>query len=546
MAVEVENTSQVEELSRVLKRRLWWILVPACIIIVFGVSYAIVVPKKYVAKAEVMVHERPATMVQGSTSITAEGRVAGHKLKASQLIKSVLIGLDWDEYRDLPTVSEEVEYRKWVNKNITVSVPPMESKVQQQKVAISYSHTRADMAEQFLKALVERWQKDVLAKHTRSLTDQHDQLTESRVNLEKKSERIAEKLLALRSDNQIPPKMSDDRGQPVNQMAPAFEEVRRLGGRLDLEVEALDDHRVALERSEEEEARMPDMIPKSESVDREVSSEELVQAEHKLALVQADLDKGRYAPGHSKRMPLERKAAQLRKTIDQLRNLDPEMEDHLNYGVVNTDKQNLKHQIVIDRADLVRLERAVDLTLEKLANAKKAADSLQKVYTEIGLEESKMTLVQGNLQSVSADLLEVDKKIYTQDSPERSPFEDLLHVEASDEPIEPNAWLISLFSVVVGLGVGLALAVSLEFSRNCFRSINDIARAMEIPVLGAVNRIETRRQRHIRRVQKLVASICMLLTMGIVGFTLWAWALDPSLLKPSVLESIDRLREMLG
>jgi hypothetical protein len=69
---------------------------------------------------------------------------------------------------------------------------------------------------------------------------------------------------------------------------------------------------------------------------------------------------------------------------------------------------------------------------------------------------------------------------------------------------------------------------------------------MEIPVLGAINRIETRRQRHVKRVQKLVVSTCMLLTMGLVGFTLWAWVLNPHLLKASVVESIDRLREVLG
>ncbi len=546
MAVEVENTSQVEEFVRVLKRRLWWILIPAGIITVIGVSYAIIVPKKYVARARVMVHDRPATRSQGSTSITAEGRVAAHKLKAPQLIKAVLAGMPWQEYKELPTDSELNKYRKWVNKNITVSVPPMESKVQQQRVDISYSHTRADMAEQFLRALVSQWQEDVLSKHTRSLTEEREKLTVARVDLEKKRELIAETLLALRRDNDIPPTMSDERGRPISQLAPAFEEVRQLKDRLRLETEAMNDRKDALERSREDVAGMPNRVFKRQSADREESSEELLAAEADLTEVQAELAKGKYAPGHSKRRPLENRAAQLRKTIDRLRNLEPEMEDLHNYGDVNLEKDELANQIVRDEADLRRSERAVDAIQRRLDVAKEKTVHLQGIYKEIGLEESKMVVVQEALQTTSDGLLKVGNKFLTKGGPQGTPFEELLGVEASDEPTEPDAWMISLFSVVVGLGVGLALAVALEYSRNCFRSINDIAQAMEIPVLGAVNRIETRRQRHLKHIQKLVASICMLLTMGIVGFTLWAWALDPSLLKPSVVQSIDRLREMLG
>ncbi|MCA9002448.1 MAG: hypothetical protein KDB61_11020, partial [Planctomycetes bacterium] len=171
---------------------------------------------------------------------------------------------------------------------------------------------------------------------------------------------------------------------------------------------------------------------------------------------------------------------------------------------------------------------------------------LQTAYNEIQRLEAALRLVEESLKTVSLDLLRVGNQLSSQAGPQGNPFGELAAVQASKKPIEPNAWLISLSSVVLGLGVGLGLAVLLEFSKNCFRSINDIARAMEIPVLGAVNLIETRRQRHVKRVQKLVVSVCMLLTMGLVGFTLWAWVLSPHLLKASVVESIDRLREALG
>ncbi len=546
MAVEVENTSQAEELGRVLKRRLWLILIPAGIIAILGVSYAIIVPKKYVAKAQIMVHERPATMVRGSTSNTAEGRVAPHKLKAPQLVKAVLIKLDWPEYRELPTEVEAVEYRKWVNKNISVSVPPMERNVQQQLVMISYSHTRADLAEQFLFELIGQWQKDVFGKQIRSLTNEHDQLTEKRVDLEKERRNVSNTLLRLRRDNQIPPKMANERGQLVNQEAPAFAEVRRLEGRLEKERDAFDKFEADLGRSKITEGLMPPMVPIGAGDGRDGGGLELMKYENQLEGILLKLDEGNYEPQHSIGKRLRAKATTLRKKIEQVMSVVPENADHYRYEKPNAAKQKLRDKISNDEAELARLKRLVGKTEDKLTDTKKQTKSLQEVYNHIEFQEAEMQRVQGNLQTVSRELLKIDSKLSSKEGPQGNPFEDLLQVTASKKPIEPNAWLISIFSVVAGLGVGLGLAVALEYSRNCFRSINDIARSMEIPVLGAVNRIETRRQRHVKRVQKLVASLCMLLTMGIVGFTLWAWVLAPNLLRGSVVDSIDRLREMLG
>ena len=54
MPVEVESTSQFEDLTNILKKRTWWILVPLALIGTLGTSFAVLVPKKYVAKTRIM------------------------------------------------------------------------------------------------------------------------------------------------------------------------------------------------------------------------------------------------------------------------------------------------------------------------------------------------------------------------------------------------------------------------------------------------------------------------------------------------------------
>ncbi|MBL4769750.1 MAG: hypothetical protein JKY61_01060 [Planctomycetes bacterium] len=546
MAVEVENTSQAEELLRVLKRRLWLILIPAGIIAILGVSYAIVVPKKYVAKAQVMVHDRVATMVRGSASMTAEGRVAPHKLKAPQLVKSVLSKLKWLEYQELATEVEAAEYRSRVNKNITVSVPPMERNVQQQLVKITFSHTRADLAEQFLLELVTQWQDGVKGKASRHLTDSRDQLMEQMADLEKKEKQLVATLLRLRRDNRIPPKVG--RGQDRNQgaSAPAFAELNRLQRRLEADKAAYEDFGLKLELDQAAMKRLPDQVPIPGSSARENGDVQLERLRKQLDAALTTQAAGNWAPGHTKYRAIQTTIRGIRAKIERLMGVTPEQEDHFNYVQPNAAKQALRDALEIREDELQRLANAIILTTDKLTEAGKRTRSLQDIYSKINQNEANLVRVDSSLKSVSRDLLGVDKKLSSQDGPQGEPFEVLSPVHATDKPVEPNAWLISIFSVVLGLGVGLGLAVALEFSKNCFRSINDIARSMEIPVLGAINRIETRRQRHVKRVQKLVLGTCMLMTMGVVGFTLWAWALAPHLLKSSVVESIDRLREVLG
>ena len=288
MAVEVENTSQVDEFKRVLKRRFWWIVVPAVLISVIGVTYAVVVPKKYVAKAQIMVYDRPGAGadIVGAVRNTAEGRVAGHKIKAPERIRTVLETVLWEEYDDLPTATDAFEYRKDLAENIEVETPVMERDAGQQVVIVKFAHTNAQQAKQFLEALLEDWKNEVLNNKERALKLTLEKQSEELTSLKKKREDLSNEIVELRETHRIAPMARLGPGiVGTGTGNPAFDKVRKLEQRIvDLE-DSIDKAEIEIKKDERIHDRMLDTVP----IDLPGLSDstELELAENRLAEGQA-------------------------------------------------------------------------------------------------------------------------------------------------------------------------------------------------------------------------------------------------------------------
>ena len=78
MAVEVESTGQIEEFLRVLRKRVWWIIVPFFLVASLGTAYAVIVPKKFVSSVRVMVRENDESASSISNK-AQEGKWVGRR-----------------------------------------------------------------------------------------------------------------------------------------------------------------------------------------------------------------------------------------------------------------------------------------------------------------------------------------------------------------------------------------------------------------------------------------------------------------------------------
>ncbi|MBK8098560.1 MAG: hypothetical protein IPK26_15730 [Planctomycetes bacterium] len=96
------------------------------------------------------------------------------------------------------------------------------------------------------------------------------------------------------------------------------------------------------------------------------------------------------------------------------------------------------------------------------------------------------------------------------------------HVPAQQppRPTEPNILIVAIIGCVVGLGLAIALILALDFLQGTFKTLDDVERALPVPVLGGLSHLETEEQRRTlsrgRRRASLVAATAVVLMVVLV------------------------------
>jgi hypothetical protein len=182
-----------------------------------------------------------------------------------------------------------------------------------------------------------------------------------------------------------------------------------------------------------------------------------------------------------------------------------------------------------------------------ITEEEKLVDTLHEAYRNVRLSEERI----GRFKQ---DLLEAETRyqVKVQDaeiakSKVSNPFAILEEINVPNKATEPNPWIIVVFSIVAGLGLGVALAVLLEYTKSCFRSVYDISRVMAAPVLGNINTIVTHRENRQRFARRVLVGSAGALVLGSLAFVTWAWAhdQDAGLLSPALRKAIEGFRSVL-
>lgn len=538
MPIEVESTGQVEELKRVLKRRVWWILVPFAIIATLGTSFAVLVPKKYVAKTRILVREvrnRSGQVVAGSEG---QGRAAKHLIRSPNRVRSVVQALGWP-YDSLTRVEQEILIEK-VMDNLSVEVPPMGPGMAEQIVEIKYGDTNPDRAHDFTDEVSRRWREETLEATRKAKQRAFNNLDERNRAVEMRVQQIATDIAALMEKHGIPP-WKPDYYQKERPAAPEFERLTQARREFTKLEEEIEDGATSLLRKETRYERMGDVVPYVEATEGVSLDKEIRSRREKIVEYQNKIEEQGYKPTHSKYKEIYGRIQVLEAEIAMLEDSGVETTVTESWRE-NVEKVKLGVQIEDQRADLDRKQQKLAALAIEIENLESKTSELQSVYQELaGLEDERARLNE-NLKDFGEDLQDMRIELDLANTPAGDPFVILDPVSHPSRPTEPNPTLIATFAILMGLALGLGLAMLLEFSKSCFRNVNDVTRVMVVPVLGAVESIVTSSQRRRSQVVRRMLASGTLGFVLLVGYVTWAWANRPDLLSDGLLESIEGFR----
>lgn len=531
MAVEIETKGQLLEFLDVLKKRSWQVILPAAFMITLGVAAGVLIPKKYLVQTQIEL--RPVGMSVSSK----EGGNAPFQILARERIKKVIESLGNTDYLALPP-EERPQFVADVQSNVKVTLNRNDNQGST-FVTISYADVQPQWAVDFLRALREDWIHDVLERDRNKLDDERERLREQKQILEGQVKKEDDALTDLKREHGISATQPILGVQAPRDEHPAYVRLQLTNTRLDeieLDVAKL---RVTIAALETHYAALPEKLTREElvaGVDNERALKE-VQLQI-LDLQQSMIGIGR---AHSKFRQTTDKIHTLEDRQEQLTRLVTKSQSQ-EVAVPNLEREKIPEEIEVGKRELAGLEAEQAVLQAKKAEDEQAVHRLHAIYQQLSEKSDKVARLRLSLDDTERRYQEKNQQVVIIAGPLANPFEITEEVTPPIHPTEPNPWLIIAFSVAAGFGLGIGLAVFLEYTKNCFRSPHDITRVMVIPVLGTINSITTRREARVRTARRTAVGLSSAVFIASIVFVTWAWQNHPTLLSQELRDTIEDLR----
>jgi capsular polysaccharide biosynthesis protein len=537
MAVQTESQGQLAEFLEILARRRWQLALPALLVITFGAALAVFIPKKYLVAT--LVEVRPVS----ANASGKEAENAPNQIRADSRIRNLLEQLKNPAYLALGK-PEQNEFVTDVRDDLKVRVerPSGATSATSSFVTIEYTHEKKLWAMQFLKALRDDWKKDVIDADKNRVEKEEQQLNESVAQLEGAIKDEEDALTNLYQRNNISATQPIPGGNDQRAEDPEYERLQKAKDKLaqeQLDVGKAESRVASLEKLL---ANTPEKLSEEQLLEGVNNSKELVELEKQILDLNEEL--AHYRPSHSTYDLILKKIEGLEKKRDAIRKSATRSE-LASVAKPNPAYTELRKQLEAARAELEQHAATRKQLEQSIGQDTQSVEQLYLVYNEIRWRRGNAALLTKQLETAT---LKRDDKVYQARalaSRLNDPFSVLQEVQEPLKPTEPNPWLIVAFALVAGLALGLALALSAEYGRNCFRSAYDISRVMVAPVLGSIGSILTGRQRRLRALRRALVGTASATVICALAFVTWAWARNPELLSPQLRARIEQIRDKL-
>lgn len=517
-----------------LKRR-WWQVIPASIVgLVIGAITAFLIPRYYVAETSFNYSggaalDRNAEQPMLPVVLNAPASVPAH-------VEDVLTELGWpqavdedDERRRAFVKSVQSRVLVFVNEQKSVSNPVVNLK-------IVYADTNGERSAELTNELRRSWLDAEVERLVLRAQEELDAAHRAEREAEQAKRNAEVELQVHRIKHRIDPaeEPGPNRAPDGSPQAKQFADLGQTEIEIDAEISTLEGEIKGLETEIANGTIQPKVL---KAIDQTRDpNEELRYRETIKKFKAAELEFKSKKPDHAD-------YDSSRSRYEDLKTLLEKLQEQRQTGFV-TEIDNpaylaRRDEIAGKRARIVGLESRLELTRAKITKLEAFLAERPEIIGQLeqfkqSVEDRSETLK--TLQDVARDKKDAFERI------SKAPmFRVFAEAKVPPTPTDPSIVLVAFAGLLIGLAAAIGLILMLDFLQTSFKSVDDVERALTVPVLGTMAHLETFEQRQkttsSRRRLSLAAGIFLFLGLSVVTI----YFLAPTKLPQAVTNALDVL-----
>lgn len=496
---------------KIVKRRIWHLIVPFIAVCTVSVVVALVLPVIYKSTANILIEQReiPEEYVTSSMTIFAEQRM--QSINQRVLTSSGLLELinQFDLYADLrkkETIDEIIEKMRDDIELTPVNVEIADRKSGRTASAtiaftLSYKGENPKKVQQvtntitalFLKEDI-KVRKDQATSTSEFLKDEKDRIFTQFGDYEKQLSEFKEKNVnSLPEMFQVNMQALNTTQRNIEQTKENLRALREKEGELREELaNTLKDYEATqIGQKDDDEKRL------------EALKMDLINLKTKFSDLYPDVKK------------IKQEIADLEKKVQVSKNEknEDDMIKNPAYVTLSSRLAGIRSDIESVKISLKDLAQKEEMYQTRLA----ATPSVEEKYNALLTERNMLKTKFADLQ---AKMMEADVAQILESKQKGERFTLIEAARLPEKPFKPNRLAIMLIGVVLGLGAGVGLASVVEFSDSSFRDEAALAKATGFPVLTEIPVIITEEEEVKNRAKAII--ICVgIIAAVIVGLILF-------------------------
>ncbi|MBK9384483.1 MAG: hypothetical protein IPN34_06645 [Planctomycetes bacterium] len=552
---KAQATAQIFELVTLLQRKRLWLVYPPLVGLVIAMIVTALLPKQFESGTLIEIKET-VLLADGSVRDPRQHPILRNLQNAASQIQDFnliaqVVGqeLQWPSYSSTAAAGDPYLLRQYLQQladRIIVGVAQKKAETGDDRISIAFHDHDPERARAFVEAISALWRRQVRDSYVRILEDQFahrkrilDQLENARTTTSGQIDRIV-------AEGQLP-------------IAAGDFDAERTQALVDPEEQKLQARREELRKLEEEiaglvptfeqaQARLDELEPTVRELDMPETPEGLPTETDSLRqqLEARKLELEQEMQGRTAIDPRVRKKKQLIARIDrQLAELgggvvDPTKAESW-VKKPNPEWKAQRQRVEQLKGDLARQRSRAEQLKLQVRDLDRAVAERKTSYAAVRIAKERYRELGTEIAQAKAEVEARSQVLRLLKSERGDPFGVLIPPIAGRKPVWPNTWVLLGIGLLAGLIFGATMVLLTEYGRLSFRSVEDATTWLDVPILGAVNRIWTVEEMKERRRSRRFSLAIAALFLGAVGSFVYLYTRHPDRLPQEVTRFLDDL-----